>query len=164
MFATSDSGPLLFQLAVSVKRGQRCFEVLTAAMSASRITSNLLVAKAGLEPARPQRHLILSQARLPIPSPGQMAVFISWFRKPDSYNAFKGRALPLRQHHRVMVWLRHNHQPNARVFVSVPRRTGNSITSSPPNVRFSALSANYFSLLSVSFEAKPRGEKSEQTL
>ena len=75
MFATSDSGPLLFQLAVSVKRGQRCFEVLTAAMSASRVTSNLLVAKAGLEPARPQRHLILSQARLPIPSLGHMAVF-----------------------------------------------------------------------------------------
>ena len=34
-----------------------------------------LVAKAGLEPARPQRHLILSQARLPIPSLGHMAVF-----------------------------------------------------------------------------------------
>jgi hypothetical protein len=26
-----------------------------------------------------------------------------------------------------MVLLRHNHQPKARVFVSVPRRTGNSI-------------------------------------
>ena len=35
----------------------------------------LMVAKAGLEPARPQRHLILSQARLPIPSLGHMAVF-----------------------------------------------------------------------------------------
>lgn len=75
MFATSDSGPLLFQLADSVKRGQRVFEVLTAAMPASRITSNLLVAKAGLEPARPLGHLILSQARLPIPSLGHIAVF-----------------------------------------------------------------------------------------
>ena len=35
-----------------------------------------MVAKAGLEPARPQRHLILSQARLPIPSLGHMCGFL----------------------------------------------------------------------------------------
>ena len=68
MFATSDSGPLFFQLAVSAKRGKRGFEVLTAAMSASRITSNLLVGIVGLEPTRPRGHQILSLARLPIPS------------------------------------------------------------------------------------------------
>ena len=68
MFATSDSGPLFFQLAVSAKRGKRGFEVLTAAMSASRITSNLLVGIVGLEPTRPLGHQILSLTRLPIPS------------------------------------------------------------------------------------------------
>ena len=143
MFATSDSGPLLFQLAVSVKRGQRCFEVLTAAMSASRVTSNLLVAKAGLEPARPQRHLILSQARLPIPSLGHIAVFyrlretsikrISRACTPLSAASLDNSHFRLGRCHHI-----------TRVFISVPRRTGNSITTSPPIVRFSSLPATTF--------------------
>lgn len=83
MFATSDSGPLFFQLAVSAKRGKRGFEVLTAAMSASRITSNLLVGIVGLEPTRPLGHQILSLTRLPIPSYPHKCGFQAWFRKPD---------------------------------------------------------------------------------
>ena len=90
MFATSDSGPLFFQLAVSAKRGKRGFEVLTAAMSASRITSNLLVGIVGLEPTRPLGHQILSLTRLPIPSYPHKCGFQAWFRKPDHYTHFEG--------------------------------------------------------------------------
>ena len=95
MFATSDSGPLFFQLAVSAKRGKRGFEVLTAAMSASRITSNLLVGIVGLEPTRPLGHQILSLARLPIPSYPHKCGFQVWFRKPDQHTHFEGLQSPI---------------------------------------------------------------------
>ena len=99
MFATSDSGPLFFQLAVSTKRGKRGFEVLTAAMSASRITSNLLVGIVGLEPTRPLGHQILSLTRLPIPSYPHKCGFCLLVPQTRSTYAFWGPAVPHRQHH-----------------------------------------------------------------
>ena len=66
-----------------------------------------MVAKAGLEPARPQRHLILNQARLPIPSLGHMCGFLE---APRNLNLKRilGGALPIQQHHwttRISGWV-----------------------------------------------------------
>ena len=71
------------------------------------------------------RHLILSQTRLPFHHSGICAVFVSWFRKPDPHNAFGGRALPLRQHHRGTTSFRLNRRLETRVlFSSAPLRAG----------------------------------------
>ena len=54
----------------------------------------LMVAMVGLEPTRPQRHLILSQARLPIPSHRHMCGFWSEFRKTLIQKRISGSAAP----------------------------------------------------------------------
>lgn len=78
----------------------------------------LMVAMVGLEPTRPLGHLILSQARLPIPSHRHMCGFCLLVPQTRSTYAFGGRALPLRQHHRGTTSFRSNCRLETRVFLA----------------------------------------------